>query len=130
MTSIGEQLAELDEEENRPRGKYLIEIDRWTCTCPAYLISRFLLCKHLVREANQMLNDAPLDDLSFFFHLRRERFPPYYKIAGIHYDETAEESDEEVEIQVSSEVIESHTNRSQLRCYGRLGERGHRTSRC
>lgn len=63
-----ERLAQLDEEENRPRGKYLTEVDRWTCSCPAYLISRFLL------------------DLSFFFNLRRRRYPPYYKMEGIHYE--------------------------------------------
>jgi len=95
-----ERLAELDEEEHRPRGKYLTEIDRWTCSCPAYLISRFLLCKHLVREANKILDNSPLDDLSFFFTLRRERYPPYYKIPGIHYEKDMEGSDEEVEIQV------------------------------
>jgi hypothetical protein len=96
-----ERLAELDEEENRPRGKYLTEIDRWTCSCPAYLISRFLLCKHLVREANQILEDAPLTNLTFFFNLRRERFPPYYKIEGVHYDNSENpepESDEEIQV--------------------------------
>ena len=46
-----EQLAEIADEENRPRGEYLTEIDRWTCSCSTYLlISRFLLCKHQVRE--------------------------------------------------------------------------------
>jgi hypothetical protein len=95
-----EQLAKLDEEEHQLRGKYLTEIDRWTCSCPAYLISRFLLCKHLVRKANKILEDTPLNDLSFFFNLCRERYPPYYKMPGIHYKKDMEESEEEVEIQV------------------------------
>ena len=102
-----ERLAQLDEEENRPRGKYLTEVDRWTCSCPAYLISRFLLCKHLVKEANQILNDAPLTDLSFFFNLRRRRYPPYYKMEGIHYEKiNEEETEDEVEILVLGHAIQ------------------------
>ncbi|KAF8238522.1 hypothetical protein L208DRAFT_1207351, partial [Tricholoma matsutake] len=34
-----ERLAQLEVEEHRPSGKYLTEIDWWTCSCPAYLIS-------------------------------------------------------------------------------------------
>lgn len=58
-----ECLAQLEVEEHRPSGKYLTEIDRWTCSCPA------------------------LDNLSFFFKLRRQRYPPYYMIQGIHEDQ-------------------------------------------
>jgi hypothetical protein len=46
------------------------------------------------------LEDTPLNDLSFFFNLCWERYPPYYKMPGIHYKKDTEESEEEVEIQV------------------------------
>ncbi|KAF9023082.1 hypothetical protein BDZ89DRAFT_898233, partial [Hymenopellis radicata] len=46
-----ERLADIEAERDRPRGKYHTSVERWTCSCPSYLISRFLLCKHLVREA-------------------------------------------------------------------------------
>lgn len=66
-----ERLAELDEEERRPQGTYKTDIERWTCSCPSYLISCFLLCKHLVRAANIALQDEPLTSLAFFHKLRR-----------------------------------------------------------
>ena len=47
-----ERLAELEAEAERPNGTYHTNVDRWTCSCPSYLISRFLLCKHLVSTAN------------------------------------------------------------------------------
>ena len=77
-----EHLAQLEVEEHQPSGKYLMEID----CCPAYLISWFLLCKHLVHKANQLLDNTPLDDLSFFFKLCQQCYPPYYMINGIHKD--------------------------------------------
>ena len=48
-----------------------------------------------MREANQILNDALLNDLSFFFNLCLER-PTTTSI----YDKDAEQSDDEVEVQV------------------------------
>ena len=95
-----ERLAEIAEEESRPRGEYLTEIDRWTCSCPAYLISRFLLCKHLVRKANEVLDNAPITSLTFFANLRRQCYPPYYSIEGIHFDKATEEEHEEGPIRV------------------------------
>ena len=80
-----ERLAEIAEEESRPNGIYQTDLQRWTCSCPAYLISRFLLCKHLVRKANKVLKDAPLTSLQFFAELRRDHYPPFYSIVGIHY---------------------------------------------
>ena len=67
----------------------------WTCSCPAYLISRFLLCKHLVREANNKLSNKPLTDLKFFLNLRRHHYPPFYLIPGIHepLDDNRKETD-------------------------------------
>lgn len=86
-----ERLAEIAEEEIQPCGIYLTEIDRWMCSCPAYLISCFLLCKHLVREANEILDNAPRTSLVFFANLRRQHHPPFYSIEGIHFQKPMEE---------------------------------------
>jgi hypothetical protein len=79
-----ERLAEMAEEENRLSGEYATDVQRWTCSCPSYLISRFLLCKHLVRLVNKKLNDEPITDLSFFLKLRRNHRPPYYIIPNVN----------------------------------------------
>lgn len=81
-----ERLAEVEEEKARPHGTYATDMARWTCSCPAYLISRFLLCKHLVRLANEQLGHDPITNLRFFLDLRRQHYPPFYRIPGIHHD--------------------------------------------
>ncbi|KAJ7247186.1 hypothetical protein B0H12DRAFT_986192, partial [Mycena haematopus] len=55
-----EHLRLLEEEETREAGTYLTDLENWTCSCPSYPKNRFLLCKHLVREANQKLKNRPL----------------------------------------------------------------------
>ncbi|KAJ7810341.1 hypothetical protein B0H13DRAFT_1504446, partial [Mycena leptocephala] len=55
-----EHLQLLEEEENRDSGSYATDIENWVCPCPAFPKSRFLTCKHLVREANKLLKDRPL----------------------------------------------------------------------
>jgi hypothetical protein len=94
-----ERLAEIAKEVQRPHGSYHTDLDTWTCSCPSYLVSRFLLCKHLVRMANIELNDAPRTNLAFFLHLRRNHYPPFYSIEGIHCEKELE-NDPEVEIHV------------------------------
>jgi hypothetical protein len=64
-----EWLAEIRADADRPAGTYHTDISRWTCSCPAYLISRFLTCKHIVRQVNRRLDDKPLTDLEFFAKL-------------------------------------------------------------
>lgn len=88
-----ERLAQIEKERDRPNGTYITDISRWTCSCPSYLISRFLLCKHLVRAANTILDDKPLDSLVFFLDLRRNHYPPYYSMPGIHTDATIPDDD-------------------------------------
>jgi hypothetical protein len=83
-TGQAERLAELEEEERREHGTYLTDVQRWTCSCPAYLVSRFLLCKHLVRAVNSSLLEDPCTNLRFFLSLRRQHYLPYYRIPGIH----------------------------------------------
>jgi hypothetical protein len=104
MRGRTERLAELEEEEARPRGTYATNVAHWTCSCPAYLISRFLLCKHLVRSVNDRLNDDPLTNLRFFLNLRRQHYPPFYTIPGIH--ETASD-DATISIQDVGAAVES-----------------------
>ncbi|KIY68663.1 hypothetical protein CYLTODRAFT_252877 [Cylindrobasidium torrendii FP15055 ss-10] len=79
-----EILADIAAERERPRGQYHTSMEEMTCSCPAYLISRWLLCKHLIRMVNEKLGNAPLNNLPFFRNLRRNHFPPYYSIQGIH----------------------------------------------
>jgi hypothetical protein len=77
MKGRAERLAELEAEAERLNGTYHTDVDRWTCSCPSYLISRFLLCKHLIRTANtRMKGFDPKDDLAFFACLQRNHFPP------------------------------------------------------
>jgi hypothetical protein len=64
--------------------RWLTNLEDWTCSCPAYSLSRLLMCKHLVRLANARLNDSPKTDLVFFTRLRRYHQAPYYRIRGIH----------------------------------------------
>jgi len=82
------RLTLLEEEAKRENGTYHTSLEDWTCSCPSYLISRFLLCKHLVRAANVPLDSSPLTDLRFFLKVRRHHFPPFYHIPGIHTEPT------------------------------------------
>ncbi|KAG6818224.1 hypothetical protein H0H93_006687 [Arthromyces matolae] len=96
-----ERLAEIEEDNGRKAGTYHTSIAHWTCSCPAYLISRFLLCKHLVRMGNKILSNKPLQDLRFFLDLRRQHQSPYYMIPGVNHDrENSDEDEIEVEIEV------------------------------
>ncbi|KAJ7855672.1 hypothetical protein B0H13DRAFT_1903005 [Mycena leptocephala] len=82
--------------------------------CSAFLFSRFRLCKHLVREANAKLDNSKINHspTSSSFptspNLRRNNFPPYYNIPGIHYladpDSDPEDVDE-IEIVVLGQGI-------------------------
>lgn len=101
-----ERLAEIAEEAQRPHGTYHTSLDDWTCSCPSYLISRFLLCKHLVRLANAELNDKPITSLSFFANIRRNHYVPFYSIEDIHYskDESTDDSND-ADIHVLGDMI-------------------------
>ncbi|KAF7359857.1 SWIM-type domain-containing protein [Mycena venus] len=79
-----ERLQQLAEEASREAGTYATDTENWVCPCEYFFKSRFLMCKHLIREANTLLDNKPLTDLRFFLNLRRNHFPPYYSIPGIH----------------------------------------------
>ncbi|KAJ7884236.1 hypothetical protein B0H13DRAFT_1565741, partial [Mycena leptocephala] len=55
-----ERLEQIAAEGEREPGEYFTDVDKWICSCPAFLISRFLLCKHLVREVNTKLDNKPV----------------------------------------------------------------------
>jgi len=86
------RLAQLEAEAEREKGTYHTSLQDWTCSCPSYLVSRFLLCKHLVRAANIPLESSPLTDLRFFLRVRRHHLPPFYHIPGIHIEPTTQTS--------------------------------------
>ena len=51
--------------------KYNPNPERWVCTCRAFLLSRFLLCKHLVQSVEAVLP-------TFFQEVRRARTAPFW----------------------------------------------------
>ncbi|KAJ7818591.1 hypothetical protein B0H14DRAFT_2520386 [Mycena olivaceomarginata] len=67
-----EAIAQVEAEQDRERGTYLTDIDKWVCSCPNFFKSRFLMCKHLIRAANTRLENKRLTDLAFFLNLRYE----------------------------------------------------------
>ncbi|TFK45179.1 hypothetical protein OE88DRAFT_1649504, partial [Heliocybe sulcata] len=79
-----ERLVLIRNQAEHPAGSYHMDIHRWTCSCPSYLISCFLLCKHLVRAANSHLNLDPKRNLEFFAELRRHHQSPFYHLPGLH----------------------------------------------
>lgn len=55
---------------------YRPDVKRWVCTCPAFLVSRFLICKHLI----QLLHRVPT---TFFRTAQRNRTTPFWKHADL-----------------------------------------------
>jgi len=51
--------------------KYRPDPQRWVCTCPHFLVSRFLICKHLVQSVRPV-------NPEFFFEVERNRSTPFY----------------------------------------------------
>lgn len=87
---IQQHLDWIREEADREAGEYHVDVSTWTCTCTSFLLNRFFLCKHLVREASTCLAAANITlSLQFFYNLRRERESPFFIIAGIHGDAPA-----------------------------------------
>jgi len=114
-----ERLAQIEEEETRDPGTHHTSVENWTCSCPSYLTSRFLLCKHLVRKANLSLNDEPRTDLLFFSKLCRARHAPFYSIPGIHVSEGSGEEDDEHEVDII--LLGGYSSRTRTRSPSREG---------
>jgi hypothetical protein len=102
-----QRLAQIEEEYQRDPGTHHTDISRWVCSCPAFLISRFLLCKHLVREANWLTTNKLKDDLRFFLNLRRNTKPPFYSIPGIHDVDSDHQDSSDDERRVASVNLNS-----------------------
>ena len=51
--------------------KYRPDVKRFVCTCPHFVISRFLLCKHLVQQFHPV-------DPQFFLEVTRNRCTPFW----------------------------------------------------
>lgn len=83
-----QELEWIREDETRAAGSYTTSLTNWTCSCLSYLLSRFLICKHLIRAANVVLGinyeTGKRLPMTFFYKLRRNHFPPFYFIDGIH----------------------------------------------
>jgi hypothetical protein len=56
--------------------KYRPDPQRWVCTCPHFVVSRFLICKHLVQSVHPV---SP----KFFFEVERNRTTPFYSHPGL-----------------------------------------------
>ena len=51
---------------------YRPNTEQWTCTCPAFVVSRFLICKHLVQHVQRV---PPI----FFLEVKRQRTTPFWR---------------------------------------------------
>ena len=101
-----ERLAQATADYTREAGAYHTSLEEWTCSCPSYLISRFLLCKHLVRLTENTIG-SKAQDLAFFRKLRRNHRPPYYCIPGIHPDLEATQESQQMAGSVVDAPIQS-----------------------
>jgi hypothetical protein len=81
-----ERIEQIREEAERSAGVYKTSVSSWSCSCLSFTLSRFLLCKHLVRATNTELGkpDGKVG-LEFFSLLRRRYDAPFYYIQGIHF---------------------------------------------
>lgn len=53
--------------------KYHTNPTMWTCACEAFLLSRFLICKHIIH-----CYDSITDPVKFFTRVRRQRSGPFW----------------------------------------------------
>jgi len=51
---------------------YKPDAEKWVCTCPAFVKSRFLVCKHLIQDVEHV---PPI----FFLEVRRHRTTPFWR---------------------------------------------------
>lgn len=66
-------------------GSYFTEVSCWVCSCPAFVVSRFLMCKHLVRQVINMPNGTRRRLIREDFE--RRTTPPFLIIKNLDYDE-------------------------------------------
>ena len=56
--------------------KYRPDVKRFVCTCPHFVVSRFLLCKHLVQQFQPV-------DPKFFLEVTRNRSVPFWSHSSL-----------------------------------------------
>lgn len=59
---------------------WTLDLESWTCSCPVYALSRFMMCEHLVRLVNARLAAMPnfrRTELAFHAGLRRFHTEPF-----------------------------------------------------
>lgn len=72
---------------------YKPDVKRWVCTCPAFVVSRFLICKHLVQSMHHV---PPV----FFLEVKRYRNTPFWRHGALKPQD--ESSGEETETSAAS----------------------------
>jgi hypothetical protein len=94
---------------------------RWTCSCPAFYQSRFLICKHLVQSVR------PVHE-NFFIEARRQRSPPFWTHASLnpivqeHEEGNAieveytddDQSDEDVDDEIMAVIHDVERNENEI----------------
>lgn len=75
--------------------RYRPNVSRWTCTCPAFVLGRFLICKHLI----QMVHRVPT---TFFLEVQRQRTLPFWSHLALRPLVDAPQVTEDTELEPSS----------------------------
>jgi MULE transposase domain len=82
---------------------YITDSVKWTCSCPAYLESRFLLCKHLVQSVRPV---GPI----FFNEVHRRRSPPFWQHPDLIPLEIEANMTKQSELESGEEADEENTD--------------------
>jgi hypothetical protein len=104
--------------------KYRPDPKTWVCTCPYFVKSRFLLCKHLVQSVPPM---PPI----FFLEVKRNRTTPFWNHPALQPTKSEQTSDRSELIDIgSSPASEEHEDEEEeenlvdIEEASGLGERG------
>ncbi|KAL3675381.1 hypothetical protein R1sor_025329 [Riccia sorocarpa] len=66
--------VDLAERDPSDRGYYVTDVSAWSCSCPAFVSAKYLVCKHLVLGyKEQVLTEVPV-----FLQTYRRFEPPFY----------------------------------------------------
>jgi len=69
---------------------YRPDANKWICTCPFFVTSRFLICKHLVQHVHRV---PP----TFFLEVKRYRTPPFWRHKSLKVLDEVDESEKGVD---------------------------------
>ena len=82
---------------------YRPKVNEWICTCPAFAVSRFLVCKHLIQRVQRV---PPV----FFLEADRFREPPFWRHKSLRPLEEYRDETLAVAVTIGGPVEESHKN--------------------